>query len=175
MVRCFVAIFPEEKIIEKSMEILKLIDTLPMKVKLVEPENLHISLSFLGEKSERQIREIIDKLEIISKGFHPFEVEFDGIEFIPNKSFIRVIAVKAESIDGETLRNKIVKFVGGSSHPLHLTLARVKNISNKPKVIDSLSKINISEKSTVNSFYLVKSQLMRSGPIYTPIKEFKLD
>ena len=169
------AIFPEEKIIEKSMELLKLIDTLPMKVKLVEPENLHISLSFLGEKSDREIREIIDKLEIISKGFHPFEVEFDGIEFIPSKSFIRVIAIKVKSGEGEILRNKIVNSVGGSSHPLHFTLARIKNIFNKPKVIDSLSKINISEKSIVNSFYLVKSQLTRNGPIYTPIKEFKLD
>ena len=175
MVRCFEAIFPEEKVIKKSIEVLRLIDSLPMKTKLVEPENLHISLSFLGEKTDNEIQKIVNKLEIIAEGFHSFEVEFNGIEFIPNKSFIRVLAVKVKSFDGEVLRNKIVSSVGGSSYPLHLTLARVKNVSNKNKVVESLSSINISEKSIVKSFYLVKSQLTKKGPVYTPIKEFKLD
>lgn len=168
MVRAFIGIVIPDGVKSQVTGVQEQLNALPIKAKLVEPENLHISLSFLGDIADTEIEGIVSKLDGISKLYEKFEIVIDGIELIPNKDSVRVIALDVESDDLESLRKEIAKSIGGASHPAHLTLARVSSINEKVRFIEDVNKLN-PEKMTfkVDSVYLIKSELERGGPVYT--------
>jgi len=57
----------------------------------------------------------------------------------------------------------------------HLTIARVKNVKNKEKLIQTIEKYRDIEFANIkiNSIKLKKSDLTPKGPIYTTLKEIK--
>lgn len=172
--RVFIASFLPKEIEEKVSNVQKILKTLSMKLKLVEKENLHLSYTFLGEKTEKEVKNISERLSSILKNYSSFEVKLKGIDFIPSKNFFRVISVKVESEIGEKIREEIYKKIGGSSHPLHLTLARVKRVGNKQEVIEKLEKVKIDESFLIDEICIVKSILTPSGPIYSKLYRFSL-
>lgn len=168
MVRAFIGIVIPDGVKSQVTEVQEHLKTLPIKAKLVEPENLHISLSFLGDIADTEIEGIESRLDGISKSYEKFEIVINGIELIPNEDFVRVIALDVESGDLESLRKEIVKSIGGKIHPAHLTLARVSSIDEKGRFIENINKL-YPEKMTfkVDSVYLIKSELESGGPVYT--------
>ncbi|PIN83667.1 RNA 2',3'-cyclic phosphodiesterase, partial [Candidatus Micrarchaeota archaeon CG11_big_fil_rev_8_21_14_0_20_47_5] len=64
-------------------------------ISLVKKENLHITLKFIGEKSEHDAREIIKKASEIS--FESFSVRVVGVGAFPNERNARVIWVGAQA------------------------------------------------------------------------------
>jgi 2'-5' RNA ligase len=160
---------------EKIVPIQEEIKRLPIVCKFVEKENLHICFSFLGELKESSLEEVEHSLEILTKDFKSIKVRVDGIKLIPNENFVRVLALNVVSDELELLMAKIKKEVGGDVKPPHITLCRVKNIRNKEYVIQKLKEIKVEEfKFLVDSICLIKSELKRSGPVYTIMKKFNL-
>lgn len=175
MVRCFVGFILPESVKEKIVPIQEEIKRLPIVCKFVEKENLHICFSFLGELKESSLEEVEHSLEILTKDFKSIKVRVDGIKLIPNENFVRVLALNVVSDELELLMAKIKKEVGGDVKPPHITLCRVKNIRNKEYVIQKLKEIKVEEfKFLVDSICLIKSELKRSGPVYTIMKKFNL-
>lgn len=175
MVRCFVGFILPESVKEKIVPIQEEIKKLPIVCKFVEKENLHICFSFLGELKESSLEEVEHSLEILTKDFKSIKVRVDGIKLIPNENFVRVLALDVVSDELELLMAKIKKEVGGDVKPPHITLCRVKNIRNKEYVIQKLKEIKVEEfKFLVDSICLIKSELKRSGPVYTIMKKFNL-
>ncbi len=178
MVRCFIGVLIPDELKKPIVELQRKIEKLPIKAKFVEPENLHLCFSFLGEKSEEEIEEISAKLDELSKNFKSFEVRVRGIKLIPNERYVRVIALDAfdENRVLEGLRLEVKRVIGGDSKPAHLTLCRVKNISEKTNFLEEIRKIkDISiGKFILSSLQLIKSELRRTGPIYTVLHESKL-
>jgi 2'-5' RNA ligase len=160
---------------EKIVPIQEEIKRLPIVCKFVEKENLHICFSFLGELKESSLEEVEHSLEILTKDFKSIKVRVDGIKLIPNENFVRVLALDVVSDELELLMAKIKKEVGGDVKSPHITLCRVKNIRNKEYVIQKLKEIKVEEfKFLVDSICLIKSELKRSGPVYTIMKKFNL-
>jgi 2'-5' RNA ligase len=168
MVRCFIAVYPvkSQKVFELQEKIGKLIDG-----KEVEKENMHITLSFLGEKQESEINEIKERLDKIAKNSYKREAILTRVKFIPNERFFRVIAIDVAGL--EDLSEIIEKEVGGDVKPPHLTLFRVKNVKDK-KVLLEFGNIEINEKIFVDKICLMKSTLTPKGPIYEVIDSFEL-
>lgn len=175
MVRCFIGIMLPRDLRQEIIKLQKTINQLPIKCKMVEPENFHISLSFLGEVDESKLKKIILELEDICEKFTKFEIMLKRLKFIPNKSFIRVLCLDA--VGGETLthlQKEIKVRIGGSVKPPHLTLCRVKKIEDKKKLIESLTGISLDVKFCVTAIDVVESQLKKSGPVYSIIKKIHL-
>jgi len=168
MVRCFIAVYPvkSKKIYELQEKISNLIIG-----KEVEKENMHITLSFLGEKQETEINSIKEKLNKIAKNSYKREAVLTRIKFIPNDRFIRVIAIDVAGLDD--LSEIIEKEVGGDVKPPHLTLSRVKNVKDKKALLE-FEKIEINEKIFVDKICLMKSTLTPKGPVYEVIDSFEL-
>ncbi len=168
MVRCFIAIYPikSQKIQELQDKIANLING-----KSVEKENMHITLSFLGEKNEKEINEIRNKIYRVAKNTYKREAILTKIKFIPNEHFIRVIAVDVVGLDD--LSKIIEKEVGGDVKPPHLTLFRVKNVKDK-KTLMEFRKIDINERILVDKISIMKSTLTPKGPVYEIIHSFDL-
>ncbi len=177
MVRCFIGILIPDEIKAKITKIQDEINGLRIKCKMVETENLHINLSFLGEVDENKIEEISKTLDEICVNFRKFEIEIRDLLIIPDMNYIRVLAIGISQDEHplKKISQEIKQRIGGDVKPPHLTLCRVKQIENKANTIEELKRINtIVGNISVNSIHIVKSTLGISGPIYQSIHESKL-
>ena len=176
MVRLFIGVFVPEDVKSPITDLQDSLTKMPMDAKLVERENLHVSLSFLGETPDSQIGFISKRLDDVCAKHRRFTARIGGALLIPNDSYIRVIAldVRSSSDEMETLRKEIVAAVGGESHPAHLTLARVREVTNKNFVRDSLKSASVEKYFEVGSVHLIKSVMTRRGPSYEVVHESRL-
>jgi 2'-5' RNA ligase len=175
MVRCFIGFLVPENVKEHIVKIQGEISKLPIVCKFVEVENLHVCLSFLGETDV--VNEIIKTLDEICSNYKRFDVSIGKVRLIPNENYIRVLALDVSERTGniEKISKDIVRQIGGDSKPPHLTLCRVKSISDKKNVIQKLKEMGIEKISfTVSAIQLIKSELRRAGPVYSVIHESKL-
>jgi len=176
-VRLFIAIEIPEDIKDHISQIQQDIDISKNKIRLVNGDQIHLTLKFLGEVQPNNIEMIKQDLRKIT--FKAFSVCLDKIGVFPNESYIRVIWIGLEpeepvlelqkSID-ENLRKLFEK---EKNFKPHLTLARVKYIEDKENFINKLININIEKKKfDVNNFKLVKSTLTPKGPDYEDLEVF---
>ena len=176
MVRCFIGINLPEDVREKVLSVQDFLKKLNLNCKFVEPENFHISLSFLGEISEGGANEISIKLNGVCKRYLKFSLTMSSIILIPDPNFIKVIALGVTDQSGtlSVLSRSVKNEIGGDMKPPHITLCRVKARIDK----DVVSKIKTATitpiEMKVNSICIVRSELLERGPVYTTISESKL-
>jgi 2'-5' RNA ligase len=174
LTRCFISI-DLPRLIQKELK--KIQDLLPgFTGKKTEPENLHLTLKFLGEIDEEKIIEIKRRLKDVK--FKAFECNINEIGVFSEK-YVRIVWVhlsnclklqKAVDDKLEGLFEKEHRFMS------HVTIARVKSIKNKNYFLGELKKVKIPLlKFKVNSFKLKKSTLTPEGPIYEILEEYKSD
>lgn len=176
MPRLFVGIFLPDTVKSDIEDFQKTLTNLPMKMKPVPSKDLHLSLSFLGNVPHEQVPEYEKGLKEACSRHKRFTVKVSGGVVIPNENHIRVITLGASSNNGslENLRKDVVKAVGGDSHPGHLTVGRVREISDKKMVTDVVKKCDLEKYFEVDTVVLVKSTLKSYGPRYDVISEFSL-
>ena len=176
MVRCFIGVRIPESLWTKIIEVQNMLKNLPIDCKMVESENFHISLSFLGEVEDEKIGFLSSVLDFICKNYSRFAVEIGRIKLIPNESYIRVLAL--DVIGNGILKSlsKEVKLkIGGDVKPPHLTLCRVRDVKNKNIVVDEIKKFDVNVGSfVVSSINLIKSELKKSGPVYADLHQSNL-
>lgn len=153
-------------------------------VKLVEPENIHITLKFLGDTEEEHIEKIEEIMKNAVKETDSFEIQLKGAGVFPNQNYIKVmwIGIKngekigdiTKKIDEKISELGFKKERRGFS--AHLTIARVRSAKNKDKLMQIIEKYRDTEFANikVNSIILKKSELTSKGPIYTNICEINL-
>jgi len=152
---------------------------LPMKAKFVEENNMHLTITFLGDVKSDDLNKIKSKLDKIS-GFGEFHVKLSNLKVLPSENYIRVIGI--DVVDEENKMKDLIKFVGseigGSYHEqTKMTLCRVKSIDNKKSVkqfIDKNRNINFGD-FIAKEVSLVKSTLTKTGPIYETVYKVKLN
>ena len=171
--RVFIAIEIPREIKE---EIVKIQKELPeFHGKLTEYENLHLTLKFLGEIDEEQVKDVEKKLgEIKIKRFNS---EIDKMGFF-SESFIRIIWLHMTNC--EDLQRQIDEKLRGlfpkeERFMSHLTIARVKDVRDKKEFIDKLRKIKFPKMNfAVEKFILKESILTQEKPIYKDIEVYPL-
>lgn len=153
-------------------------------LKLVEPENIHLTLRFLGNISESRI-EIIKDLAREVTTIDPFKLRSEGLGVFPKPSFIRVVwAGVSKGTDELTiLRDKLDKRLAEINQPSddkeftpHYTIARVKSGKAKDKLYSLVSNKSDMKWGTaeVKELKLKKSELTSEGPVYTTLETFEL-
>ncbi len=147
------------------------------KLKLVEEENIHLTLKFLGEAKLGDVVPLLEKIK-----FAPFEASLEGVGVFPNAGRARVIWVGCEKGAQEIIAlHKAVEAAlpqferGGDFHP-HATLARVSFLDDKTGLANFIEKNKIKDFGTftADSFDLMKSELSRAGPKYEIVRKFPL-
>jgi len=168
--RCFIAIDLPKELQERTMEIEKKL-TYPF-VKLVKPQNLHLTLMFLGEIDEKKVEDV--KSALTSIKFPKFEIKVSGIGCFPNMRSPRVIFLNCHSSELNKLASEIEKKMSSlgirRDKPFiaHITLARVKRKpdENLFKVLEEHRHMELG-KFVATEFKLKRSVLTPSGPIYS--------
>jgi 2'-5' RNA ligase len=153
-------------------------------VKLVEPENIHITVKFLGDTDENNIDGIERSIKESVRGIEPFSITLKGTGVFPNQNYIKVLWIGiTDSGDIETIAHAIDEKLSPLGFKKehrgfspHLTVGRVKTARNKDQLLRVIEN-HISEKFTiqrVESITLKKSELTPKGPIYTTLREVLL-
>jgi 2'-5' RNA ligase len=173
--------------IEPTSNILNVINDISKSkadIKLVEPNNLHLTLKFLGDVQENIIDEIQQSIKYAVKGIKPFKIHLKGTGVFPNKNYIRVIWIGIQDTHIlSTLAGKIennLEQLGFQKEKkgfsAHLTVGRVRTAKNKVFLLNILERYQDFQFSTqeVNSIKLKKSDLTQKRPIYTTLKDINL-
>ncbi len=153
-------------------------------VKLVEPENIHLTLRFLGDTEESQIDAIEEIIKESVKGITPFSLTLRGTGVFPNEKYLKVLWIGI--IDAEPLV-RIARSIEEKLVPLgfakekrefsaHLTIGRVRTARNKDQLLNVIHEFKDEEFLTqqVTKVTLKKSELTPKGPIYTNLREIHL-
>src|SRR3989338_10105623 len=135
--RSFIAIpCPDEfkgKLVEIQNKIPNFCDA-----KLVERENIHLTLKFLGEVDDGKIEGIKKQLEFV-RNLDMFRVSLVGIGVFPSENYIRVIWIGVDEganriIEIQRQIDENLSSIGFKKerdfHP-HLTIARVKGVNDR--------------------------------------------
>lgn len=178
--RCFVSVDVPNKVKE---EIVKIQKKLPkFKGKITEPENLHLTLKFLGENDEVKLEKVRERLSKIK--FKGFEAEINSLGVFDNqrsRRFSRKIIVWLKLENCDELQKKVDEALSGlfereKRFMSHLTIARVKDVKDKKLFVQELEKIRLPKISfNVDCFKLKKSVLKDKGPEYETIEKYILN
>lgn len=178
-VRSFIALEISDEVRERLAELLKRLHRTNASVKWVEPENLHLTLKFLGEVPEVQIDDIIQALRAIAEATSPFSFTVRGVGGFPDLRRPRVLWVGVEAPESllrlQQLVEKAMEMLGfaleeRTYHP-HITIGRVKAMvgMEKVKAILSENANTVFGVVSVTHLTLFRSDLSKEGPTYTPL------
>ncbi len=179
-IRAFIAIDIEDNdIIKKILDIHSVISQTGAKLKLVESQNCHFTLKFLGNISSSMIDEIYGAMNRVD--FSPFELELHGVGCFPSLNRINNIWIGTRKGGEEVSRiqsdleaqiSKLKFKPEKRKYTPHATIARVKSAYNKDKlakIISNYSSLEIGS-MTVESIRLKSSKLTPKGPIYSVLR-----
>jgi len=180
LIRCFIAIDVDNpEIVSKVVNIQRELETGGSKIKPVEPENLHLTLFFLGEQPSKVVERIQVAMSTVQ--FKPFVMKLQGLGAFPSQERPRVIWVGVtqgfEEVQAiyRTLRPKLqaipLRLEPKEEFAPHITIARVKFSGYAlRKIIASLKDVELGLQE-VKAIRLKKSTLTPRGPIYETLYE----
>lgn len=184
-VRLFVATEIDERIRKKLVEFQDDLKKADADVGWIAPENLHITLKFIGSLDQEKIDDVVRIMRDAVTHVKPFDLDYRGVGVFPTRKNPRVVF--AQVIDaGMTLANiheRLDNQLAALDVPhddrrfeSHLTVGRIKTRRNVYKLMEMLD--------TYHEFYfglehvsqvvLMKSDLSPEGPMYTKLQSVDL-
>jgi 2'-5' RNA ligase len=181
MIRSFIAFdLDSELVIRRLSEVqTKLVNTGAI-LKLVKPQNIHITMRFLGNISPSMVSSIYEEMGKIA--FASFDVEIKGLGVFPKLKYPRVIWAGirkgADELNNifnqlEPLLRKLGLKPDSKGFSPHLTIARVKTGKNKGELVQRIQELADHEFGIIRAdcLKLKKSVLTSKGPIYSTLRE----
>jgi 2'-5' RNA ligase len=180
-VRLFVALEIPAAVRDNLATLVKELRNSEPKARWVRPENLHVTLKFLGETSSEKLAAIQNALSAVHSE-QPVELDFRGLGFFPNERRPRVVwAGMHASPNVQSLAASIDQALEKLGFPRedrpftpHLTLARFSSVRITEKLRAAIQQNMARESGSVrtNEFHLIESMLKPSGAEYTRLASF---
>lgn len=186
--RAFIAIDLPKEIKDKLEKIQERLKRIPARINWVKPQNIHLTLRFLGEINQDMPDKIIAAIEDTISLEISFQVSLSSISIFPDLGSPRVIWIGVTSGEKETrgiylhLEEKLKKLGiprETRQFSAHITLGRIKSVFNRQELTQDLNNSttiadNENSQFWVRKITLFKSTLTTKGPIYEIIKEVSL-
>lgn len=156
----------------------KLVSGFPQKkshgVRMVPEVNLHITLHFLGDTKEDQVKDIIRQLQVVASDYGSFEMKFAGLKTIlKERKPVMIWAQFEENAAFEQLSIALRKCFPTDEkrkpNP-HLTLARIKQLKQLPFELPEVKPFSFMAAAVE----LWESKLGSEGATYSLIERQKL-
>jgi 2'-5' RNA ligase len=182
-IRCFVAI-------EIPEEVRKAVAQLPQhfrhdarNLRWTRPENIHLTLKFLGDIPEKQLAQVKDSLPEAVSQVRMFSFRVAGLGAFPNLRRARILWAGVHNKDGQLVGlaqrvDDALQAVGIAPekrhYQPHLTVARVKSSLNGG-FAEAFSKYEFEAGLVdVRQLVLMRSELRPSGAVYNPLAKFNI-
>ncbi len=149
----------------------------------VKPENIHLTLKFLGDVPEKRIGGISEKIRWTLEGFAPVELRLDSVGTFGKKSPRVVwIGVAGETDPLVVMAKAVDNVLARIGFPAekrvfspHLTIGRIRDPRGADDLLRSIEGIELDPvEFTVHRIILMKSELSPRGSIYSPLELFEL-
>lgn len=187
--RTFIAIELPKEIKDALAKLQEQLKSSGADVKWVQPQNIHLTLKFLGERDDKKVAAIGEIVEKVVKNKPVFKASIASIGAFPNINSPRVIWIGLDQGDKETkeialeLEEKIAK-IGipkeDRAFSSHITIGRTRSTLNRDKLIQEINKAaaGLSQQDLafcVQKITLFESTLSPKGPIYEVLKKASLE
>jgi len=184
-VRSFIAIELPAAVISLLDNVQQELKVLRLKARWVRPQNIHLTLKFLGNINSGEIEKIGRAMVDAAGDSAPFTLTIGGIGFFPDIKRPRVIWV---GLDGAkpalfNLQRNLADRLAIAGFPkeersfkAHLTLGRIRQAVN-PNIVDQAIQgySDLGDlKFTANRIILFKSDLKPFGAEYSHLKQVEL-
>ena len=184
-IRTFVAVEIPSPLRQALSEMIDELRRIPVDIKWVRPESIHITLKFLGEITPEEVQKVFTAVEHVAARHSPFALSTAAGGAFPSLSRPKVYWIGLNPANQDRLNHlqqdleeQLEKFgfprEKRAFRP-HLTIGRVRH----PRGIEVLNKQFMAypfpEYSLpVNALLVMKSELRREGARYTIQKSFVL-
>jgi nicotinamide-nucleotide amidase len=180
-IRAFIAIELDDAVRRAAAEVVRVLRESPGgdHARWVRPENLHVTLRFLGDIDPARVPSIVRNLRDATAGLRPFQIRLGRVAAFPSARRPRVVSFEVGPGEplaelAEAVEQSVVK-AGFEPEErrfrAHLTLGRVSGRAH-PAVTAPVTAMG--ESLVVNEIVLFRSELLRSGAIHTPLERIEL-
>jgi RNA 2',3'-cyclic 3'-phosphodiesterase len=180
-VRLFVALDLPDTVRHALAELIANLKPKSRGARWVQPENLHITLKFIGHVGNEKLSPIQSELSSIHTA-QPIELHFGGMGFFPNERRPRAfwcgvagspnLAELAADID----RALVPLGIEAETRPFtpHLTLARFKSDEGVREMVRAANDVKSTDfgAATETNFHLYESLLKSTGAQYNRVASF---
>jgi 2'-5' RNA ligase len=181
-IRSFIAFdIQSEQVLNRLSAAQKLIIETGADLRLVAPQNIHVTIRFLGDISPGMVEKVYEAMKKVQ--FAPFIIQIRGLGVFPSLNYPRVVWVgmtdgveQLKSIFSQLEHH--IRELGFEADAYgfspHLTIARVKSGTNKLRLAELVTKKTDFEFGTIKAdcLRLKRSQLSPKGPTYSTVREF---
>ena len=185
LIRSFVAVELPETLRYQIRGYIHSLKPLAKNVRWVSPDNLHLTLKFIGERSTETTEQALEALHRAASVTHPFQLSIERFGGFPNLRRPKVLWLGAASQPEPTLNRlqstieDILSEIGieADTKPFrpHLTLGRVRfkeDLSQLQNFVE-LHPFPVVRFS-VNDFVLIRSILKTTGAEYRVLQKYSL-
>jgi len=180
-VRLFVALDLPEPVRHAITELIAKLQPKSRTARWIRPENLHVTLKFIGHVGNEKLDPIQNALSSIHSA-QPVEIHFRGMGFFPNEHRPRAFwcGIAASSNLAELAANidRALAPLGveAETRPFtpHLTLARFKSDEGIREMVKAATDIKSTDfgAATMTNFHLYESLLKSTGAQYNRLASF---
>lgn len=176
VIRAFIAVQLPVEVKEALGNVSRTLDSQVTRgaVRWVRPEQMHLTLRFLGDTDVQSLPVVQAALDAVATGYKPFTLQLEGIGCFPNARRPRVIWVGLSDDAGHLQPLKVAldeRLVPLGWPPedkpfrAHLTLGRAKDERAAQGVAwtGDVPRLPVP----VDAIHLIESRLQPSGPVYT--------
>ncbi len=185
-VRTFVAVEIDDGVRNRAAKFIKQLRQSGADVAWVAPENMHVTLKFLGDVEYKDVYHVCRAIEQSLADVEPFSIEIKGTGAFPSLSRPHVIwlGVELGASEMAALSERVEDALSGLGFRrearrfhAHLTLGRVRKSG---RAIDHLVAMLREHEETdfgpsvVDQVVIFSSELHPTGPIYEPMGHVEL-
>lgn len=184
-IRTFIAVDPGKIIRDHLVSLQRKLES-AADVNWVEPNNLHLTLLFLGEVDERDLLDVCRAVSEVTAQLPAFTMSVEGTGCFPNlrrprvlwvglKQGAREIALLHDALEKPLLKLGCYRREVREYTP-HITLGRIKTEEPTTRLAASLTKHQTwsAGESAVNEVQVMSSELKPAGPVYAVLSRAKL-
>jgi 2'-5' RNA ligase len=180
-IRSFLAFDIEDQtILRRLTEVQAMLVNSGADLKPVKPQNIHLTVRFLGDIHLPMVDAIHEEMKQIS--FTPFTAELIGLGAFPKPNYPRVVwaGIRKGAKELTDVFEQLEPRLRGlgfkpdmKGFSPHLTIARVRTGRNKARLAELVNELEDYEFGTVKAecLRLKKSDLTPRGPIYSNLRE----
>lgn len=183
-VRAFIAIELNDQVKQAIREFQDQLKPLGCDISWVKPENIHLTLKFLGDVKPKMIAPLTGALAEVCRGIQPIQTQLTELGVFPDIRRPRVLWAGLEDTGGKLTRlttavEDALGHIGFKKEirpfQAHITVGRIRTNRKLPVLIQELQSyvLPAAHEEIILSFTLFKSTLTSQGPIYEKLKEFR--